>query len=98
MPAGKVRQLVQALAVALALYGCLRWAGFYEFASRDAEGLATLTQLLGDIYAVLLAFTIFVIWGQFTEVQNWYLLNDSGIVGSRTETGGRDETAAPEHG
>src|ERR1035438_3517221 len=70
MPAGKVRQLVQALAVALALYGCLRWAGFYEFTSRDAEGLATLTQLLGDIYAVLLAFTIFVIWGQFTEVEN----------------------------
>src|ERR1017187_8013843 len=70
MPASKVRQLVQALAVALALYGCLRWAGFYEFASRDAEGLATLTQLLGDIYAVLLAFTIFVIWGQFTEVEN----------------------------
>ncbi len=59
-----------ALVVALALYGCLRWAGFYEFTSRDAEGLATLTQLLGDIYAVLLAFTIFVIWGQFTEVEN----------------------------
>ena len=70
LPPGKARQLVQALAVALALYGCLRWAGFYEFASRDAEGLATVTQLLGDIYAVLLAFTIFVIWGQFTEVEN----------------------------
>ena len=70
LPSGKVRKLVQALAVALALYGCLRWAGFYEFASRDAEGLATFTQLLGDIYAVLLAFTIFVIWGQFTEVEN----------------------------
>ena len=34
---------------------------------------------------------------QETEA-SWYLLNDSGIVGSRTETGGRDETAAPEHG
>ena len=70
LPSGKVRKLVEALAVALTLYGCLRWAGFYEFASRDAEGLATFTQLLGDIYAVLLAFTIFVIWGQFTEVEN----------------------------
>src|SRR5580700_10392800 len=59
-----------ALVVALALYGCLRWAGFYGFTTRDAEGLAILTQLLGDIYAVLLAFTIFVIWGQFTEVEN----------------------------
>ena len=70
LPSDKVRKLVGALAIALALYGCLRWAGFYEFASRDAEGLATLTQFLGDIYAVLLAFTIFVIWGQFTEVEN----------------------------
>ena len=59
-----------ALVVALALYGCLRWAGFYGFATRDAEGLATLAQILGDIYAVLLAFTIFVIWGQFTDVEN----------------------------
>ena len=70
LPAGKVRKLVQALAVALVLYGCLRWVGFYQFVGRDAEGLATLTQILGDIYAVLLAFTIFVIWGQFTEVEN----------------------------
>jgi hypothetical protein len=70
LPSGKVRNFVGSLAIALALYGGLRWAGFYEFASRDAEGLATLTQLLGDIYAVLLAFTIFVIWGQFTEVEN----------------------------
>jgi hypothetical protein len=35
------------------------------------------------------------LWGRFEPS---YLLNDSGIVGSRTETGGRDETAAPEHG
>jgi hypothetical protein len=70
LPSGKVRQLIQALVLALALYGCLRWAGFYAFAIRDAEGLATITQLLGNIYAVLLAFTIFVIWGQFTEVEN----------------------------
>ena len=70
LPSGKVRKFLQALVVALALYGCLRWAGFYEFTNRDAEGLATITQLLGDIYAVLLAFTIFVIWGQFTEVEN----------------------------
>ena len=70
LPSGEVRKLIQALAVALALYGGLRWAGFYDFTNRDAEGLATITQLLGDIYAVLLAFTIFVIWGQFTEVEN----------------------------
>jgi hypothetical protein len=70
LPSGKVRGLILALTVALALYGGLRWVGFYELAGRDAEGLATLAQILGDIYAVLLAFTIFVIWGQFTEVEN----------------------------
>ena len=70
LPSGKVRMPLGALVVALALYGCLRWAGFYGFTTRDAEGLATLAQILGEIYAVLLAFTIFVIWGQFTDVEN----------------------------
>jgi hypothetical protein len=70
LPSAKVRNALAALAVALALYGGLRWAGFYELTNRDAEGLATLIQLLGNIYAVLLAFTIFVVWGQFTEVEN----------------------------
>ncbi len=70
LPSGEVRKFSLALAAAWAIYGFLRWAGFFDFASRDAEGLATLAQLMGDIYAVLLAFTIFVIWGQFTEVEN----------------------------
>jgi len=58
------------LVAALALYGILRQAGFYNFTAREAEGLNVLIQLVGDIYAVLLAFAIFVIWGQFTEVEN----------------------------
>jgi hypothetical protein len=55
---------------ALVAYGLLRQAGFYNFTAREAEGLNVLIQLVGDIYAVLLAFAIFVIWGQFTEVEN----------------------------
>jgi len=70
LPPDKVRKLLVSLAVALAIYGGLRWAGFYRYAAADAEGLGILIQLIGDIYAVLLAFTIFVIWGQFTEVDN----------------------------
>src|SRR5580692_4938076 len=58
------------LAVALVLYAFLRQAGFYNFTAREAEGLGVLIQLVGDIYAVLLAFMIFVIWGQFTDVEN----------------------------
>jgi hypothetical protein len=50
--------------------GPKRQASYNEFTNRDAEGLATLTHLLGDTYAVLLPFTTFVIWEQFTEVEN----------------------------
>ena len=58
------------LGAALAVYGCLRAAGFYGFTGREAEGLNVLILLVGGIYSVLLAFTVFVIWGQFTEVEN----------------------------
>ncbi len=58
------------LAAALLASLFLRSAGFYDFTAREAEGLGMLVQLVGDIYAVLLAFVIFVIWGQFTEVEN----------------------------
>lgn len=61
---------VLGLAAALGLCAFLRAAGFYNLTAREAEGLGVLVQLVGDIYAVLLAFLIFVIWGQFTEVEN----------------------------
>src|SRR5580704_4669943 len=70
LPTENILKLAARLAAALLLYGFLRNAGFYNFAAGDAEGLGILIQLVGDIYAVLLAFTIFVIWGQFTEVEN----------------------------
>jgi hypothetical protein len=58
------------LAAALVAYALLRSAGFYDFTAAEAGGITTLIQLVGDIYAVLLAFLIFVIWGQFTEVED----------------------------
>jgi len=70
IPAEKVSKTGLWLAAALALSAVLRQTGFYNFAAREVEGLNVLIQLVGDIYAVLLAFTIFVIWGQFTEVEN----------------------------
>src|SRR5581483_1592970 len=54
----------------LGLSALLRSGGFYNALSADAEGLGMLVQLIGAIYAVLLAFLIFVIWGQFTEVED----------------------------
>ena len=70
IPAENIRKSGLWLIAALALSGVLRQTGFYNFTAREVEGLNVLIQLVGDIYAVLLAFTIFVIWGQFTEVEN----------------------------
>lgn len=70
VPADKIAKPALWLAVALAAYALLRQVGFYNFTAYEIDGLNALIQLVGDIYAVLLAFTIFVIWGQFTEVEN----------------------------
>jgi hypothetical protein len=51
-------------------YSVLRTTGLYELTGQETEGLNTLILLIGSIYAVILAFAIFVIWGQFTEVEN----------------------------
>lgn len=63
-----------ALLVAAALaYGAVRGTGFYQFTAREAEGLNTLILLIGNIYAVMFAFVIFVIWGHFTDVENFIM-------------------------
>jgi VIT1/CCC1 family predicted Fe2+/Mn2+ transporter len=67
---GKAAQFAGSMLLVFILYTVLRQAGLHDWTARDAEGLAVLIQLVGDIYAVLLAFMIFVIWTQFTEVEN----------------------------
>src|SRR5580658_4704880 len=103
LPTGNILKLAVRLAVALLLYGFLRSIGFYNFTAREAEGLGVLIQLVGDIYAVLLAFTIFVIWGQFTEVENCVMrecnsldevLRFSGYLNSDAHAGIRRAIAA----
>jgi hypothetical protein len=103
LPTENILKLAGRLAVALLLYGFLRGAGFYDFTAREQEGLSVLIQLVGDIYAVLLAFTIFVIWGQFTEVENCVIrecnslddvLRFSGYLNSDAHAGIRRATAA----
>jgi hypothetical protein len=64
-------RLAVALAAAGLAYGYLRSLGLYEFMVPEAGGLATLLLLLGSIYAVMFAFVIFVIWEQFTDVDNF---------------------------
>ena len=63
-------RLAGQFAVAGLVYGYLRSIGLYEFTVPEAAGLGTLILLLGSIYAVMFAFVIFVIWAQFTDVEN----------------------------
>ena len=64
-----------AVQLALAVLACwaLRQAGLYEFTARERDGLGVVILLIGNIYAVMFAFVIFVIWGQFTEVENFVM-------------------------
>src|SRR4051794_14620479 len=64
-----LRFVIMILAAALA-YLLLRSTRLYEFTANEYEGLNTIILLVGGIYSVVFAFVIFVIWGQFTDVQN----------------------------
>ena len=61
------------LAAAVFAYWLLRGTGFSQLTAHDAEGLNTLVLLLGSIYAVMYAFVIYVIWGQFTDVEKFVM-------------------------
>src|SRR5580704_8900017 len=71
------------LAVGLVLgtiaYVLVHRSGIDRFTGPDAEGLNVLITLIGGIYAVMFAFVIFVIWGQFTEVENASLRECSSL-------------------
>lgn len=63
------------LGLELIAAGCIYWlahsSGWMEVTANEAEGLNTLILLVGSIYAVMFAFVIYVIWGQFTDVENF---------------------------
>jgi hypothetical protein len=61
------------LAVAAGLYRAWHGSGWHEISAEEAEGLNTLILLIGSIYAVIFAFVIYVIWGQFTDVENFMM-------------------------
>ena len=62
-------RLTAGLAAALVASWLLRQANVERFTAADAEGINSLISLIGSIYAVVFAFVIFVIWGQFTGVE-----------------------------
>jgi hypothetical protein len=64
-----VFRLALGLAAALAASWALHQANLNRFTAADVEGINSLISLIGSIYAVVFAFVIFVIWGQFTGVE-----------------------------
>jgi hypothetical protein len=62
-------RLAVGIAAALTASWMLRQAHLDRYTAADAEGINSLISLIGSIYAVVFAFVIFVIWGQFTSVE-----------------------------
>ncbi len=62
----------QLIAAAL-VYWLWHTSDWRRVTTAEAEGLNTLILLIGNIYAVIFAFVIFVIWGQFTDVENFMM-------------------------
>src|SRR6201998_1956063 len=67
------------MAAAAAIYLALRLAGFHRLFADDSEGVGALLQIIGTLYSVLYAFATYVIWGQFTAVEN-EILKESGAL------------------
>ena len=65
-----VFRFAAAIVVAAAAHALLHRTSLYAFTANEFEGLNTVIILVGGIYSVVFAFVIFVIWGQFTDVQN----------------------------
>jgi len=70
IPAATRLRCAKTLAGAAAIYAVLWLLGFQKLFLNDAEGLAALLQIIGTLYSVVYAFATYVIWGQFTSVEN----------------------------
>jgi hypothetical protein len=79
IPGEILSRCVKILVVLAALYAILWFAGFQKYFLNDAEGLATLIQIIGTLYSVLYAFATYVIWGQFTAVED-QIAKESGAL------------------
>jgi len=68
-----VLRFVVKLAAAAFLYHLWHTTELRSITAAEAEGINTLILLIGSIYAVIFAFVIYVIWGQFTDVENFMM-------------------------
>jgi hypothetical protein len=79
IPSAAIARCVKFLAVGAILYVALQLFGFQKLFRDDAEGIGALLQIIGTLYSVLYAFATYVIWGQFTAVEN-EILKESGAL------------------
>jgi len=77
---GEVRlRSFKIFAVAAGLYLALHFTGTQALFAGDADGIGALIHIIGTLYSVLYAFATYVIWGQFTAVEN-EILKESGSL------------------
>jgi hypothetical protein len=70
---GDIVRFVAEVVSVVFFYSLLRMTRLYDITADEIEGLNTVILLVGGIYSVMFAFVIFVIWGQFTEVENFVM-------------------------
>jgi hypothetical protein len=70
---GQMLRLGAGLAAVACAYGWWHGGDLHAVTAEEAEGLNTLSLLIGSIYAMIFAFVICVIWGQFTDVENFMM-------------------------
>jgi hypothetical protein len=79
IPADKVFRCIKLVVLAGGVCLGLHLAGFQAWFASDAESVGALLQIVGTLYSVLYAFATYVIWGQFTAVEN-EILKESGAL------------------
>jgi len=79
IPRAAIARCLKFLVGGAIFYFALQLFGFQRLFKDDTEGLGALLQIIGTLYSVLYAFATYVIWGQFTAVEN-EILKESGAL------------------
>ncbi len=95
IPATTRFRCIKLVAAAAVIYNVLWLLGFQKLFRNDAEGIAALVQIIGTLYSVVYAFATYVIWGQFTSVEN-EIRKESGALKDLLLFSNRQKEAARE--
>ena len=79
IPGAVLLRWIKIFAIGAVVYVALWLFGIQRLFLDDAEGIGVLLQIIGTLYSVLYAFATYVIWGQFTAVEN-EILKESGSL------------------